>query len=290
MPILKEIIKWIEDKPMFWQEAINRIIRDKNLTPDDISDLVEICKYEQGISEHEFENINLKELKELLQSSDELENITLVKIKNNENINALKDNSELAFLGTGLTGIYGDNGSGKSSFVSILKNTCNTRGSKPTINFNLFNPESNTKRQIAQVEYIKEDGTSSEVTWENGHIDSSILKAVDVFDSLSANHYVDGEDEIAFIPSGLTVLEKLAKACNQVEGILNSEKEILNGKSYDYSFLIDDVETEVSKFLKGLNEKTKQENLDLLTNYDEKTEIKIKELAKAIVLTPIKQE
>ncbi len=282
MPILKEIIKWIEDKPMFWQEAVNRIIRNKILTPNDINDLVEICKYEQGISEYEFQKTNLAEIKELIQSSDEIENITLVKIKNNENINALKDNSELSFMNSGLTGIYGDNGSGKSSYVSILKNTCNTRGIQPRINFNLFNPDSNTKRQIAQVEYLKESGDSGEVTWEDGVLDGTILKAVDVFDSMSANHYVDGEDEIAFIPSGLAVLEKLASACNQVESIISSEKEISNRISYDYSFLLDDVETEVSQFLRGLNDKTKQEDLNNLSTYSKEDDLRIKGLSEAI--------
>lgn len=282
MKILTDIIEWVKDKPLFWQEAVNRIIRNKTLSEEDIESLVNICKFEQGIASLDYESVDLEELKELVISSDTQESIVLSKIKNNENINALKDNSEITFSSNGLTAIYGDNGSGKSSYVSILKNICNTRGKLPAINFNLFDPDSSTKRQIAQVEYAKEDGTGGDVTWEDGEIDSALLRAVDVFDTSSANHYIEGEDEIAFIPSGFNVLEQLAKACNEVERIINSEKNILDENSYDYSFLEDDVETEVSKFLKTLSTKTKQEDLDALCTHTEDDDAKIKEILTAI--------
>ncbi|WP_242093152.1 AAA family ATPase [Aestuariivivens sediminicola] len=282
MSILTDIIEWVEDKPLFWQETVDRIIRNKNLTEDDINDLVSICKFENGIIKLDYEGIKIDELKELVSSSDVEESIMLSKIKNNENINALKDNSELTFSSTGLTAIYGDNGSGKSSYASILKNTCNTRGELPTINFNLFDSDSGTKRQIAQVEYLKEDGTSGDITWKDHEIDSALLKAVDVFDSSSANHYVEGEDEIAFVPSGFSILEKLAKALNEVERIINSEKQMLTESSYDYSFLQDDVETEVSKFLRTLSAESKQEELDSLCSHTEKDDAEIKNISEAI--------
>jgi len=278
MPILIDIIDWVEDKPKFWQEAVNRIIRNKNLTEDDITDLVEICKAEHGISELEFEDVDIDALKELVGSSNTEESILLSRIINNENINALKDNSELMFADIGLTAIYGDNGSGKSSYVSILKNTCNTRGDLPTINYNLFDPDSDTKRQFAQVEYKMENGSTDVVTWEDDEIDSSILKAVDVFDASSANHYIEGEDEIAFIPSGLIVLEKLARACNDVNQKIEEEKAGLTAQAFDYSILIDDFGTDVSKFLQGLNAQTKVKDLKLHSDHSKESDERIKEL------------
>ncbi|WP_299208151.1 AAA family ATPase [uncultured Dokdonia sp.] len=282
MSILIDIINWVEDKPQFWQEAINRIISNKNLTEKDIIDLTEICKAEQGDLGFDFEKVNIQHLKELVQSSITQGDIRLSKIFNNENINALQDNTELAFAEKGLTTIYGDNGSGKSSYVSILKNTCNTRGKKPQINFNLFNADSGSKRQIAQVEYLKEDDSKSIVTWQDNSLDSGILKTIDVFDSYSANHYIEGEDEIAFIPSGLAVLEKLAKCCNQIEAIINYEISTSRALAYNYSFLLDEYETEVSKFLRGLNAKTELADLNKISNHTDVSEKRIEELSKII--------
>lgn len=282
MPILKDIIEWVEDKPKFWQHAVNRIIRNKNLTEADINELVEICKADNEILDSELEDVDIEALKEMVESSELEQSVRLVKICENNNINALKDDSELTFAESGVTGIYGDNGSGKSSYVSILKNTCNTRGDLPIINHNLFDPDSEDKVQTAKVEYKKEDGSTGTVTWEDGEIDSPFLKAVDVFDTSSANHYIEGEDEIAFIPSGLVVLEKLAQACNRVYEKINEEKSRLATTAFDYSFLIDEFGTEVSKFLVGLNAQTQEEELESHSNHTEESEEKIKKLSEKI--------
>jgi len=283
MPILQDIIKWIEDKPQFWQEAVNRIIRNKNLAEDDIDDLVEINKAHQGISDVEIENVDLEELKELVSSSDIEESITLFKICNTENINALKDNEELEFAPNGLTVVYGDNGAGKSSYVSVLKHICNTRGVRPAINSNLFIEGSDARSQTAELEYITESGGSGSAVWKDGELNNHTLQAVDVFDTYSANHYIEDEDEIAFIPSGLTVLEKLAQCCKDVEFKINKDKEDLVSDIFDYSFLIDEYETEVAKFLTGLDKETKVEDLKKHTNHTEESEKRIQELEAEIV-------
>ena len=69
----------------------------------------------------------------------------LWKIYNIDNINALSTESELNFVLNGLNVVYGDNGSGKSSYTSILKYACNTRGHKPIINNNLYDSTCNGK-------------------------------------------------------------------------------------------------------------------------------------------------
>lgn len=282
MPILADIIEWVGNKPKFWQHAVNRIIRNKNLTEADIDELVEVCKSEYEISDTEFEDVDIEALKEMVESTELEQGVRLVKINENKNINALKDDTELTFAENGVSGIYGDNGSGKSSYVGVLKNTCNTRGTLPAINHNLFDPDSKSKGQIAKVEYKKEDGTIGTVTWKDGEIDSSVLKVVDVFDSLSANHYIEEEDEIAFIPSGLVVLEKLANACNRVDEKINEEKRNLTANAFDYSVLIDDFGTRVSKFLEGIDANTKEEELESHSNHTEESEEKIKKLSKKI--------
>ena len=283
MPILVDIIEWIEDKPQFWQIAVDRIIRNKLLTIEDIDELVEICKTEKGVSDFEFERVNIEELKALVTSSDNQETITLSKICNTENINALKEGEALEFASNGITVIYGDNGSGKSSYVSILKHICNTRGVRPIINSNLFIKDSDQKQQVSELEYNTESGSSGSVVWKDNHLDDHVLQAVDVFDAKSANHYIEDEDEIAFIPSGLIVLEKLAQCCKKVEGKINAEKEILIASIFDYSFLIGEHETEVSKFLQTLSDKTEIEELKNHTNHTKESEVRIKELGASII-------
>jgi ABC-type enterochelin transport system ATPase subunit len=179
--------------------------------------------------------------------------------------------------------LIGDNGSGKSSYVSVTKKTCKTRGEIPEINTNLFDPDSGEKRQVAEVHYETDSGNTDMVRWEDGVLSSQILQAVDVFDTKSAEHYIASEDEIAFIPSGLVVLEKLARACEQVDKALNEEKSTLITKKFDYDFLMDEHGTPVSVFLSSLSSNTTKEELDNHTKLDKKVEVRIKELDEKIV-------
>ena len=54
--------------------------------------------------------------------------VQLCQIGEAQNINALVEAQRLGFLTTGITIVYGDNGSGKSGYVRVLKRACRARG------------------------------------------------------------------------------------------------------------------------------------------------------------------
>lgn len=137
MPILNDIIDWVENKPDFWQVAIDRLIRNNELTDNDISELTEVCKVDYELSKFNFTKVDFNDLRNFANNATNSDDVILSKISNIDNVNALSKTCELEFAQKGLTIVYGDNGSGKSSYVSILKHACNTRGQKPKINDNL---------------------------------------------------------------------------------------------------------------------------------------------------------
>ncbi len=289
--LLSEIIDWAKDKPLFWQEAVGKILQKNILTEDDFSDLVNICKLEKGLTKYNEDLINLDQLKESLEESESADDISLIKISDTENINALKNNSEINIEETGITVIYGDNGSGKSSYVSILKQICNTRGSIPAIHQNLFLDSKEPQNQKAKVHYKSGENTDF-VTWQNGESDSNILKSVHIFDTKSANSYIEDEGKIAFMPSGLLIIEKLANACNKVEEKIRVELQ-QSFQAFDYSFLITEESNEIQNFLGNIGSKSdlkKLEEIAVFTTDDEKllkaTESKILKLK---VLDPVKK-
>jgi len=103
MPILNDIIDWVQDKPKFWQVAVERLIRNNHLSESDISELQEICKSETGILKKQFDEVNFDELKAMADNSNSSKNVVLTKILNIENINALSSESTLEFSPNGLT-------------------------------------------------------------------------------------------------------------------------------------------------------------------------------------------
>jgi energy-coupling factor transporter ATP-binding protein EcfA2 len=282
MSILNDIINWVEDKPLFWQVAINKLIRNNHLTDYEISELKEICKKEFGLSKIVYEDVDFEALREYVTNSSNTNSIVLSKIFNVDNINALSKEGTLEFAPTGLTMVYGDNGSGKSSYVSILKHVCNTRGQKPLINNNLYDPTSSGKDKKAEVEYTIDGINFSTVELKNNVLSDSILKSVDVFDTFSANHYIDGEDEIAFIPQGLSIIEKFALVLKQIEEQLNNEIQTLNLSKFDNSILQIDEESSAKVFLNTLNSNTTLDELRAHSQWNKVKEEKIIELNRII--------
>lgn len=278
MAILNDIIDWIEDKPIFWQHAISKIIRNNSITEEDIIELKEICKKDYGISSIEFENVDLTELRDFITDTDQINDLFLSKISNVQNINAIKDQSELIFSHSGLCVIYGDNGSGKSSYVCILKHVCNTRGSLPSVNNNLYNPNSNEIDHVAKVEYSTDGNNFQTVEYLNGEISETVLKGIDVFDAYSASHYIEGEDEIAFIPTGLSIIEKFAKCIQRIEEELNAEIRTLELSKFDYSLLQLNERSSGFKFLNNISHETSIDELRSNSSFNEQKSNRLSKL------------
>ena len=282
MPILNDIIDWVENKPVFWQVAINRLIRNNELTDNDISELKEICKVDYGLSDFDFDEVDFDDLRDFANNTTSSDNIMLTKISNVDNINALSKTSELEFASNGLTLVYGDNGSGKSSYVSILKHACNTRGNKPKINDNLYDPTCFGNDKKADLEYSVDGVNFNTVNLINEEVNDSVLKSVDVFDTFSANHYIEGEDEIAFIPQGLSIVEKLAVCIKKVENELNVEFSSPALEKFDHTLLeVSDCST-AKTFLANLNSETKLDELRAEAIWNTTKNSRIEELNKQI--------
>lgn len=282
MPILNDIIDWVVKKPSFWQVAVDRLIRNNELTETDISELKEICKLDFELSEVEFDAVDLDDLRDFVDNSANDDNIILSKITNIDNINALSKSSELEFAPIGLTIVYGDNGSGKSSYVSILKHSCNTRGQKPRINDNLFDPACAGNDKKADIEYTSDGINFTTVNLINETISENTLKKIDVFDTYSANHYIEGEDEIAFIPQGLSIVEKLAEAVKNVEAQLTLELSNPSMQKFDYELLEVPEGTTAKSFLNNLNSNSTLDELRAESIWNSTKNARIEALEKEI--------
>lgn len=282
MPILNDIIDWVENKPVFWQVAIDRLIRNNELSVNDISELKEICKVEYGLSNFNFYEVDFIELRSFADNLTNSNNIKLYKIFNVDNINALSATSELEFSSKGLTVVYGDNGSGKSSYVSILKHACNTRGHKPKINANLYDPTCSGKDKKADIEFTSDETNFHIINLVNEEVNNTVLKSIDVFDTFSANHYIEGEDEIAFIPHGLSIVEKLAAALKIIENELNAELTNPALIKFDHTLLDISDSSTAKKFLNNLNSETTLNELRAESVWNSAKASRIEELNKEI--------
>jgi hypothetical protein len=115
-----DILHWSMNRPAWQRDALRRLISSGELSNSDIDELTTICLDPNAPSEP-LASAHIK------SEGISGEAISLIRIEHPTGINALPKDQTLEFAKHGLTVIYGDNGSGKSGYVRILKHACRTR-------------------------------------------------------------------------------------------------------------------------------------------------------------------
>ena len=213
---------WLKDRPKWMQKAARKLFEKDSLTEQDIFELSELCKKEAvgelDVSEytlpsHAFGVANAKAFR-------------LCSVSNVQGINALAPKKPLDFGKGNLTIVYGQNGSGKSGYVRILKHACGSRF-PGTILPNVYSSEPSAQKCFISCEH---DGRPINVDWkaEDGVID--YLRGVDVFDAQCGHVYITEENEVTYEPPVLSFFSELIKVCGRISVILNTEKSKLISK------------------------------------------------------------
>lgn len=142
--------------------------------------------------------------------------VTLKEIKNVEGVGALAPTSPLQF-GHGLTVVYGENGSGKSSYVRILKALENHLHAANVLE-NVFND--NPIAAKAEV-LFSVDGTDHPITWTKSYKGKCPLQ---VYDTAMARQFVDKENEVVYEPRTLSMITQMAAVYEQVSSVYKNRQ------------------------------------------------------------------
>lgn len=124
---LADIVAWCDVLPGWQQDALRRIVENCELTVEDIRELVALCKYAHGLEVDVVPEIRPLTGEHVPKGLPAGKAVTLCSIAEPENVNALDHTQELTFKSTGLTVVFGYNGSGKSSYGRILRRACRSQ-------------------------------------------------------------------------------------------------------------------------------------------------------------------
>jgi len=222
MTILQEILNWSQGQPAWQGDALSRLLSKQALTADDLNDLFAILKSARGIPDPEGRTPKPLSADQIPVPVSDSSHIVLVAMKNLRNVNAIAENKTLPLGPTGVTVIYGDNGSGKSGYSRVLKRGCRARDDAEPILPNA-NLESG-KCGVAEASFdVLVSGTPKELHWTDGMPAPPELSSISIFDSRCARAYLDSEDDFSYVPYGLDVFESLAKTCKQLKGMIDTE-------------------------------------------------------------------
>ncbi|NLY14502.1 MAG: AAA family ATPase [Gammaproteobacteria bacterium] len=261
MALLQEILDWSQNLPDWQSDAVARLLAKQTLTIEDQEDLYSLLKLAHGIPDAKGRKptrLTADQIPAPIKSSTHVE---LLAIKNMRFVNAIAENQHLPFGSTGLTVIYGDNGSGKSGYSRVFKRACRARDQIEAIYPNAALPTGKIGKAVAVFE-INIDGEPQEVHWIDGQAAPEALSSFAIFDSRCARAYLDKEDDFSYVPYGLDVFEGLAKLCKQIKSMIDTE----SAQSVPDLSVFTPLhgETAVGKLISGMTARTTEDQINAL--------------------------
>ena len=226
---LNDFVAWSQDAPPWQRDALRRLYAQSKLAPSDLNELFILCRQAH----------NLLELSETAQTAEPLDAshvpaslnttgpVALKSLARTQNVNALADDQTLKFAETGLTIVYGDNGSGKSGYGRVLKRACRARDQEDILP-NAYSTPSG--KASARIKYCVGGAVQPEVGWQDGVAANPMLSSISVFDSKCASVHVDGKNELAYTPVPLQLLQALAETCRDFANRLKMKKTALEAQ------------------------------------------------------------
>jgi energy-coupling factor transporter ATP-binding protein EcfA2 len=220
MAIYNEILIWANNKPAFLKDALRRIISSSSVTQTDIDELVSLLKKDNGDTSVLLNAIPIDNTHIPSTVATGTVYPRLISIKDPINVCALHNQGHLQFPNSGLSVVYGNNGSGKSSYSRILKKLCWSRNSNVELKKNVFTPSASQQK----VDFIIEvNGTITPFQWLENSPTHAALSSIFVYDNDCGIVYVNNENPTQYKPIGIDVLERLIPVLNEITQKLNSE-------------------------------------------------------------------
>lgn len=195
-------------------------------------------------------------------------------------VNRIAPGQKLNFAPSGMTVVYGGNGSGKSGYVRVMKRACRARDQAERVLPDANDPAA--KNSVPKAIFdIEINGACKPIHWTFNSDSPDDLAKISVFDSHCARAYLTAEQDVAYLPYGLDVVENLAnKVLPELTRRLNEEIATINLDRQPFQHLVG--ETEVGRLIYALSENTNPDKIKALGTLTEIETAQIKEIDAAL--------
>jgi energy-coupling factor transporter ATP-binding protein EcfA2 len=281
MALLNDILEWTKTLPNWQRDAARRLfLNESGLEAKDYDELYLLLKNECGIIESD--KLVVKPLaKEHLPTELAVgETVVLKSLRDLTNVNRIPRDQILNFSDQGITVIYGGNGAGKSGYARVMKQACRARDQKEPVHPDVTDPTASTAIPSAKFD-IEVSGNIDEVNWQYNATPPYKLSTIAVFDSHCARSYLTAEQDIAYLPYGLDIVENLANVVlPEVTQRLDAEIDKINIDTTPFTHLRG--ETSVGRQIENLSAKSSPDELTKLGSLSKDELVHLADLDKAL--------
>jgi recombinational DNA repair ATPase RecF len=263
MSLLDDILVWSTTGLTLWQrDALRRLFQKENLEPQDYDDLYAMMKSAKGLSDPKRRQPVPLSQEHLSVQGDNSTPVILRALRDLKNVNRIAPGQKLEFAHKGMTVVYGGNASGKSGYSRVLKRACRARDISEPILPDAFNP--NSAKNLPEATFdIKVGEKLTSLNWNRDATPPNKLSTIAVFDSRCARVYLDNENDVAYLPYGLDIIENLGQdALPKLTDKLNAEIDAINIDTAPFADL--QGETAVGKMIASLSADTDPEKVTSL--------------------------
>jgi energy-coupling factor transporter ATP-binding protein EcfA2 len=253
-----EVKEWLLSQQDWLQEAADRLLSSTKLQDEVIEAVTELLKTADGrkVSKQRA----FASLTQAPAASSELRLMSLSEVQGIEN---LSPKSPLDFGKGNLVVVYGHNGSGKSGYTRILKRA----SGKPraaALKANVFGDPPQVRQ--CKIDYQQGPAPVS-LVWPADSDAVAALRAVDIFDSDEAAHYLTKENTVGFVPPLVSMFEQLATACDGIKAKLQTQQDkLVSGQPV---LPLEYAETGPAGQYTNLRHTMTQTDIDLLTSWSD---------------------
>jgi energy-coupling factor transporter ATP-binding protein EcfA2 len=280
---IDEIEAWSKKLLPWRRDCLRRLAISNELTEEDLCELLAMIKQGAGFVVDEpapapvaFTKAHFGGVKQ--------QPIVLKGIANVKNVNRLVPEAQLVFCPAGLTVVYGRNGSGKSGFVRILRTACRTRiekAEKLRVLGDVYG--ASTGPQSADI-IIDNGGGDISIKWQPGMVANPELMQVAVFDTASAQLYVDAGNQIRFLPFGLALPHRLNTVCLSLKEKLEKERAAVVGDKISLTEISFPTirSTKAQAFSTTLTKATRKEEIDEAAVFEAGDQTRLDEIVRIL--------
>jgi len=270
------LAEWVATRPDWQKEAVATFCRNETLSQEDVSGIADrliagTYPRSQGITAKDVPGRSLTG-----------EPVRLLAVGDVSGVNALLPGQRLTFGDSGLTIVYGDNASGKSGYARLIRQAVTAR-----IKADLLGDVFAKEQADLSASFAYKVGDADE-SWSLADVSSRDLSAVRFYDEECGDAYVTLASEISYRPSALTLLDRLTRACDEVQQEL-TKRLAANATSRPELPLLA-AGTRAKAFLDGVSADTTQGQIDeaakLGQDHDSVLPQKLQELARLQVSDP----
>lgn len=254
MALEEQVIEWAASRPAWQRKNMARVAAGAPLSDEECDQLIAELLAAQPTTDDAFG------LEQLPQGTQSASSVTLASISGLNHVNALESETPLTFEASGITVVYGDNGSGKSGYARLLKRIARSRHQEEVLS-DVFRDTAVSQPEASVTVRV---GTQEQtISWPHGAIPE--LKRMVFFDSSCRDAYIASESDFPYRPPTLFVMEGLIAACLTMRTKLDAQLD-QNARTERDIPIVDPslAQTEIGRCLISLSGSTSPTELDRL--------------------------